>query len=191
MSLLPIKNTIIFKFVDKVNAKGQFEKERTESGIILQSSFDDSAKDPRWVNIVAVGPDCTLKPGQQALLPNLRWTQGFKHEGEMMWKTDESQVAAFRDGPDTTLQAMTNHVIFVHRKQKQVQSYAGLTVVGGHVDTPSGVAIALGPDCQEDLKGATFYYDNTNFTDNFQHGGFSLAFIKDDNILAYEPKSGE
>lgn len=191
MSLQPIKNNIIFKFVDKVNAKGQFEKERTESGIILQSSFDDSAKEPRWVNVVAVGPDCTVKPGQQVLLPNLRWTQGFKHEGEMMWKSDESQAVAVRDTPESTLHALATNVIFVHRKPKSTPSYAGLTVVGGHVDNPSGVIIAIGPECYDELKGATFFYDGTNFTDNFSHGGFSLAFIKEENILAYEPKSGD
>lgn len=187
MGLITYNNNIVFQFVDAVNAKGQFEKGQTESGILLQASFDDSAKDPRWVTVTAVGEKCTVQVGQQVLLPNLRWTSGFKHNGEMFWKTDESQAVAVRDNPQSFLRPLTSYVIFSHRKPERVGFAGKLMIVGGHAESASGRVLLLGPDASPELKGATFWYNDTNFTDNFRHGQFDMAFIKDENILAYEP----
>ena len=100
MKLTPVGNNIAFTFLDRVNSKGEFEPDPTASGILLQASFDDSAKQPRWANVVAVGPRCeTIKPGMQILLPNLRWTSHFKVDGQKVWRSDETQVAAYRASP--------------------------------------------------------------------------------------------
>jgi len=194
MTLNPINNNIIFSFVDPVNSKGEFEKGTTESGIILQSSFDDSAKSPRWGNVVSVGPACTVKVGQQILMPNLRWTSGFTHDGQRLWKTDETQIVATRDNESSKLHMLRNVVAFVQRTaDSKMRTVGSLTVIGRNTDTPRGVVIVNGPDCPAELHRATIYYDDTNFTDMFSHGGFQLAFISDDNILAYTPhgESGE
>lgn len=190
MKLLPITKNIIFKFVDKVNAKGEFEKGQTESGILLQSSFDDSAKSPRWVDVVAVGPDCTLvQPGFQALLPNLRWTPNFKVDGEMMWRTDETEVVAVRAAPQAQVIPLKNVVLFKRHEKVAFKSTGLIVVMGGNTDTPSGTVIDAGPDAASELvAGSTIYFDDTNFTDTFVHGGVTMSFIKDDSILAY---SGE
>lgn len=188
MNLTPIKNNIVFEFIDRVNAKGEFEKEKSESGLVLTSSFDDSAKEPRWINVVAVGPDCTsIRPGQQALLPNLRWTSGFKFGGVRMWKSDETQVVALRDAPASQIQPLENVVLFRRNAKTELKSPSGLIVVGGNDETPSGVVLHVGPDVSAELQsGATIYFDDTNFTDTFKHAGVVMSFIKDDSILAYQ-----
>lgn len=186
MNIKPINNNIIFTFVDRVNSKGEFEKEQTESGILLQSSFDDSAKSPRWVNVVAVGPECKdIKVGMQALLPNLRWTSYVKVNDQKVWRSDETQAVAYRTSPDSAVVPIGSTVIFTQKKKEAVRSSGMFLLVGGNDDTPSGVAIAVGPEADQDLAGATFFYNDTNFTDTFVHGGVEMSFIKDDSILAY------
>jgi co-chaperonin GroES (HSP10) len=189
MNIKPIKNNIIFQFVDRVNSQGQFEKDRTDSGIYLQASVDDSAKQPRWVNVVAVGPGCeTVKPGMQALLPNLRWTSYFSMDGQKYWKTDEKEVVAVRDSNDSRCNPLADWVIFVERKAAAAKSSFGIVVVGGQEDTQTGLVTHLGPKCMTELEKSTIYHAMPNFSDKFQHGGFDLAFIKEENILAYVPK---
>lgn len=99
MSIRAIYNHILFKFVDKVNTQGQFEEGTTSSGIILQANTDDSAKKPRWATIVSIGPDCSEifnDPNIEILVDNLKWTPGVKHNGELIWRTDEDQVLGYR-----------------------------------------------------------------------------------------------
>lgn len=186
MNLTPITNGIIFKFLDAVNSRGEFEKSSTAAGIILKSSVDDSAKDPRWVEIVAVGPDCTVKPGQQLLLPNLRWTSGFKHNGQRMWKTDQVQAAAVRNTPDSEVEPLASFVIFTPiRKAEITSTISGLVVVGGVSETAKGTVVSVGPEASPEVLATTIYYDDTNFSDTFKHNGVTMSFIKDENILAY------
>lgn len=186
MKIMPINNNIIFTFVDRVNSKGEFEREKTESGILLQSSFDESAKSPRWVNVVAVGPECKhVKVGMQALLPNLRWTSHIEVEERKVWRSDETQVVAVRDNPTSNISPLTSVVLFKQAEKQQLRSSGLIIVVGNDGNTPSGTVIAVGPDAEPALAGATIYYDDTNFTDTFVHNGVTLSFIKDENILAY------
>jgi hypothetical protein len=99
MSIRAIHNHIIFKFIDKTNLKGMFEESKTASGIILQSSFDESAKQPRWARIVAAGPQCSdviKQDNIEILIDNLKWTNGVKYNGEFVWRTDESQLLGYR-----------------------------------------------------------------------------------------------
>lgn len=189
MNIVPVKsNGIAFEFIDRVNSKGEFEKEATASGIVLNASFDDSAKEPRWVKVIAVGPECTVKVGQQALLPNLRWTSGLKFEGTRVWMSDESQVVAVRDSASAPIEPLANFVLFRRKPKADLKSPSGIIVaIGGSDETPSGVVLHMGPKVSPDLSyHATIYFDDTNFTDTFRHAGVTMSFIKDDSILAYE-----
>jgi co-chaperonin GroES (HSP10) len=188
MNIVPVKsNGIAFEFIDRVNSKGEFEKESTASGIVLKASFDDSAKEPRWVKVIAVGPSCTIKVGQQVLLPNLRWTSGLKFEGVRVWMSDESQAVAVRDTPFAPIEPLTNVVLFKQNPKADLKSTSGIIVViGGSDETPTGVVLHLGPKVSPELVvGTTIYYNDTNFTDTFRHAGVTMSFIKDDSILAY------
>lgn len=103
MKLRALHNHIIFQFVDEVDAKGQFVPKYDKvsgTSLILRSHYDDSAKSPRWVNIVALGPDCTdevSRPGIQLLVDALKWTRGAKFNGQTYWRTDETQILASRE----------------------------------------------------------------------------------------------
>lgn len=99
MNIRAIHDQILFQFVDRVNSKGQFEEAKSHGGIILMGGFDDSAKQPRWAKIVSIGPLVSKflgVPGVEILIENLKWTAGQKLEGQTLWKTDESQVLAYR-----------------------------------------------------------------------------------------------
>lgn len=186
MQLRPIKNTFIFKFLDALNSKGQFEKDTTETGIILQSSFDDSAKESRWVRVSEVGPECTdICQNAVVLLPALRWTAGVKFEDSKVWKSDEMQAVAIQDTQDGSALPLRNYVIFKpYEEEEQVSSF-GLVIVGDpDANSPRGVIVAAGPDCVDAQVGDMMYYDTTNFTDTFKVGSEELAFIKEENILA-------
>ncbi len=186
MKLTPIKNTFIFKFQETINNKGQFEKNTTETGIILQSSFDDSAKESRWVKVVEVGPECSdICKNAVVLLPALRWTAGSKFEDETIWKSDEMQAVAVQDFQDGSALPLRDIVIFKPYEDEERLSSFGLVIVGDpDANSPRGVVIAVGPDCDEAAVGNMMYYDTTNFTDTFVVNGETLAFIKEDKILA-------
>lgn len=187
MIIKPLKNYFAFTFVDRVNAKGEFEKERTESGLYLRGTFDDSAKQPRWVDVIAVGPECKdIAVGDRVLLPNLRWTSHFKVEDSKVWRSDETQVAAIQRGDD--VQAFGSYVLFIRKKSDPIRTVGGLYIVGGTSDqTPHGTVFNVGPKVDADIKaGQILYFDDTNFTDEFAVGQGQLAFIKDENILAVD-----
>ena len=186
MTLTPIKNTFIFKFQEAINNKGQFEKDTTESGIILQSNFDDSAKESRWVVVTEVGHECSdICRNAVVLLPALRWTSGVKFGDRTVWKSDEMQAVAIRDMEDGAALPLRDVVIFKPYKDEEQVSSFGLVIVGDpDANSPRGVVVAVGPDCTEARVGDMMYYDDTNFTDTFSVGGEELAFIKEDKILA-------
>lgn len=185
MKLNPIKNTFIFKFLDTINGKGQFDKPATETGIILQSSFDDSAKEPRWVKVTTTGPDCKdIRTDDVVLLPALRWTSGVKFEEEKIWKSDEMQVVATLT--DGTIKPLRNFVIFRKFAEEEKVSSFGLVIVGDpQAYSPRGTVVAVGPSCVDAIVGDTMFYDDTNFFDTFMHDGVEYCFIKEENIIAF------
>lgn len=189
MNIKPIKKSFVFQFKDAVTSKGEFNNGTTAGGIILQSSFDDSAKQPRWVNVVASGSECDqaiFQVGAEVLLPALRWTESSKLGEEKIWKSDVTQAVAYAAGG--RIFPIGNYVIFIQHKAEAKQSSSGIIVVtNGSGDTASGTVVSSGPDAAPELTtGTKFYFDDTNFTDTFEFNGIKHAFIKDDSILAYE-----
>lgn len=92
----PIKNHIIFKFKNEVDSEGRFI-DASDTIAIVRGDFDASAKDPRWGIVVAAGPDTSADvnvPGTEILIDSLKWTMGFKHDGDTYWRTDENCVLA-------------------------------------------------------------------------------------------------
>ena len=187
MSLKPIKNTILFKFIDHVNTKGEFERQRSAGGIYLEAGYDDSAKMPRWAKVVKVGPTCAfVTEGQDILLPALRWTPVINHDGERFWKTDEKEVVATRTSGNLSFVSINDYVVFAERKSTAVRSVGLLAVVGGTNDTPSGSIVSAGSKCDTDLQpSVTVYYDKTNFYDTFDIGQTTYSFVKEEKIIAF------
>lgn len=188
MKIKSIHNSFVFKFVDRVNSKGEFERGTTKSGFILQSSADDSAKLPRWVDIINAGPSCEfIKTGDRVLLPALRWTAAGTFDGGKLWKSDETQVVAIA-GVDQTVQPLGSYLIFKQIKADVQKSKSGLFVVSNYSDnTPKGVVELIGPDVVSELSQSTIYYNDANFFDTFKIDTRTLAFIKEENVIAYEP----
>jgi co-chaperonin GroES (HSP10) len=185
MTLKPIKNTFIFKFLDSINSNGQFNKTTTEAGIILQANFDDSAKEARWVKIDTAGPECeSLDAGDVVLLPALRWTSGVKFEDEKVWKSDEKQAVIVLES--SKMIPLRDIIIFKKVKDEESLSTFGLVLVKDpHNNSPRGYVVATGPDCVDIGLEDTIYYDDSQFTDAFTHNGTEYGFIKEDNVLAF------
>lgn len=98
MQIRAIKNHIVFQFVDEVTLSGHFVRSH-ESGLILGTHYDDSAKQHRWARVISAGPDCCdeiKQPGVEILIENLRWNEGAKLNGQKYWKTDENQLLGYR-----------------------------------------------------------------------------------------------
>jgi co-chaperonin GroES (HSP10) len=184
MTLKPLKNRFIFKFLDSINNKGQFDKGTTETGIILQASFDDSAKESRWVKIDTVGTECGLvETGDIVLLPALRWTAGVKFEDDKVWKSDEDQAVVVLEGKKMV--PLRDTVIFKKIKDEELVSSFGIVLVKDpDNNSPRGHVVAIGPDCVDAVVGDTLYYDESNFFDTFKHDGTEYAFIQENKILA-------
>lgn len=100
-TLRPILDHILFKFEDElVTYQGiQQFKETRASGIYIHTSFDHNAKQPRWINVVAVGPDVSeeVQPGMRVLVEPLKWTPGVKYHEEEFWMTKEENILAVDD----------------------------------------------------------------------------------------------
>lgn len=190
MKITPLNNVIIFRFLDTVNSKGEFEKAATESGIILKGSVDDSASSPRWAVVTDVGPDSKVKPGDQILIPNLRWTNGFQLDGVFHWKTDDTQIAAVRESAQHKIHAQNDYVIFLHiRPKASFSTQSGLVVMSASTqEPPKGRVLAVGPDIETaDLLNSEMYYLSPNFSNNFKHGAIDLAFVKEEEIILFIP----
>lgn len=102
MKLRPIKNHIVFQFLDdmkRVGNKAAFG-ETTDWGFEMsggQQSYDESAKRPRWGIVKYIGHEVDeeeIFPGLAILVEPLKWTKGFSFEGETFWRTDADQVMA-------------------------------------------------------------------------------------------------
>lgn len=97
--LRAIKNHIVFQFTDEFSNRDvkQF-KEVTEWGFEVVS-HKDSMEAPRWVDIVAVGPDVydELQPGMRVLLEPLKWTEAFTYNNIDYWRTDAEAVLAIAE----------------------------------------------------------------------------------------------
>lgn len=96
-TLRPLRKDIVFQFIEKVDARGFFKQ--SIRGFVVAGNHEDSAGTSRWAKIVALGPECTdifRQPGCEILIENLRWTKGEKFDGSMIWKTDETQILAYR-----------------------------------------------------------------------------------------------
>lgn len=191
MTLKAYKNHILFRFLDAVNTRGEFERAKTSFGLELVGGFDNSAKQPRWAEALAVGPDVkNVHEGDWFLLPALRWTERVVFEDQSYWKTREEEVVCVRSADENSTPApLNNFVLFKRAEAQALTSSAGLIIVGGTVDTtPTGTVISVAPEVMQELLGARIYFNGSSFFDDVTDrvpGVFS--FIRESSIVAYEP----
>jgi co-chaperonin GroES (HSP10) len=188
MTLTTTKNNIIFRFLDPVNTKGEFVRAKTSFGLEFLSGFENSAKQPRWVTVLAIGPEVKyVNVGDIILLPALRWTERVEFEGERFWKTNESEVVAVKYGQD--LEALNSFILFIPTAPSQSTTSSGLIVVGALTDaTPTGQVFEYGPDVSDSLASKTIYFNGDLFNDKVttdNHWPQEFWFIKEENVLCY------
>ena len=96
MNLRPLRNNVMFKFLDEtLGIKGAFT-ETTNSGIIIPRT-NSTQKVSRWGEVVALGPDAEaggLNVGDYILIEALMWMEGVKFGDGKVWKTDDTKVLA-------------------------------------------------------------------------------------------------
>lgn len=92
-NLRPLKNTVLFQFLDDTGgAKGRFS-ERYNGSIVIPVLNSNQNKSSRWGKVVSIGPDVReVKVGDFILIEPLQWTNNEVFEGEKIWKTDESKI---------------------------------------------------------------------------------------------------
>ncbi len=187
MAIKPLGKNIIFIFKDKVNSKGEFVRPPTASGIELIGGYDDSAKQSRWAVVVATGPDCKdVVPGQEILLPALRWTNGITVGDQKFWKTDEKQVVAVRSSSGNDIKTIGEFISFIHKPRKAVKS-SMIIVPTRDKDSPAeGAVMFTGSEVSaEVIPGVTIYFSDVNFESYYEHGGLKYGFITDAEVFAY------
>lgn len=104
-SLRPLRNNVLFEFLDQTGgAQGKFT-ERTRSGLIIPN-LQSTQKDHRWGKVLAVGPEAEtdgIKVGDFILIEALMWTNHEVFEGEKLWKTDTSKIMCVTDDESQTV----------------------------------------------------------------------------------------
>ncbi|WP_407305379.1 hypothetical protein [Acinetobacter sp.] len=101
-TVFPLKDHIMFQFLDETGgSKGKFTDRTLASGIIIPT-VDSSQKLPRWGRVMAVGPKSSVSIGQYVLVEALMWTYGTEVDGQKMWKTDDSKVLMVTDDEEST-----------------------------------------------------------------------------------------
>lgn len=92
MKILPLKNNILFQFLDETTgAKGRFTDRTLASGIILPT-LDSTQKTPRWGQVIAAGPDAQVSTNDYILIEGLMWSYGVEIDGVKYWKTDDTKI---------------------------------------------------------------------------------------------------
>lgn len=99
-TIRPLKNNVMFRFLDHTGgSKGRF-LDTHRSGIILVPTAS-SQKVHRWGEVLAVGEKCEgLAVGDYILIESLMWMEGTEVDGVKMWKTDDSKVLAVTNDID-------------------------------------------------------------------------------------------
>ena len=90
--LKPLRNAILFQFLDDTSGdKGQFT-ERSRSGLYIPTLKNEQRQE-RWARVVAVGPEAKgINVNDFILIEPLMWTSNEVFEGQKIWKTDTTKV---------------------------------------------------------------------------------------------------
>lgn len=102
----PLKNNIIFQFLDETDTShGKFKQISASGFEIISSDTTDSTEKPRWAKIVALGEDVTeVVEGDYVCISPLMWTDHVTYEKAKYWKTDiDNLLLVSKDIPDISL----------------------------------------------------------------------------------------
>jgi co-chaperonin GroES (HSP10) len=97
MKLRPLRNNVMFQFLEDTGGqKGRFHERARASGIIIPPTMS-AQKVARWGRVVAAGPLAEVKEDDLILVEAMMWMEGSKWENGQVWKTDDTKILAITD----------------------------------------------------------------------------------------------
>lgn len=104
MTLRPLNNSILFKFLDQTSGKEGRFSERTRSGLVIPT-LQQTQKGERWGQVVVVGPNVEdVSAGDYILIEPLMWSMNGVFDGEKIWKTNADKIMAVSNELSDTVQ---------------------------------------------------------------------------------------
>lgn len=94
--LNPLRDVILFEFIDETSGMKRGFTDITKSGIIIPQA-DTMQKVARWGKVLARGPDSGVEVNQYVLVEGLQWTTRTEVDGQVLWKTEDSRILAVTD----------------------------------------------------------------------------------------------
>lgn len=89
--LKPIKNYILFQFINELSGAKRKHTDKTFSGIFIPV-LDSRQNIPRWGKVIAKGPDAGVEVDEYILIEPLQWSFSIKVDEVELWKTDDEKV---------------------------------------------------------------------------------------------------
>lgn len=87
----PIKNNILFSFLQEISYNNGFEN-KTDWGFSILSKTTD-IKRGRWAEVLNVGPDVKdVKVGDYVFIEPLAWTNKLTYQSRNYWMTNEDKI---------------------------------------------------------------------------------------------------
>jgi co-chaperonin GroES (HSP10) len=104
MQLIPLGNSVLFKFLDETQGPQGSFSERTRSGLIIPT-LQATQKGERWGRVIAVGPDAEdIAVDDYILIEPLMWTRNAELDGDKFWKTNPDKILAVTNDIADTVQ---------------------------------------------------------------------------------------
>jgi co-chaperonin GroES (HSP10) len=93
MNLSPIKNAVLFQFLDETNSSTGKFTERSAGILYIGSVQNNQSTKPRWGKVLAVGPTVDgVEVGDFILIEAGKWTVRTEVDGVPLWKTDDTWI---------------------------------------------------------------------------------------------------
>ena len=87
-----IQNNVLFRFLDDTSGtQNRFTDRASASGIIVSARRAEQ-NNPRWGEVIAVGPNADVNVGDYIFIEGSAWSTKITFAGESFWKTDDDRI---------------------------------------------------------------------------------------------------
>lgn len=102
LPIRPLHNKIFFQFEERVivnNAGVRSFENESECGVVVLGNNDHATKEPRWISVIATGPDVDsdIQVGMRVCVEALRWTEMMTVDGVDFWQTNDKEILAIEE----------------------------------------------------------------------------------------------
>ncbi len=96
----PINDQLVFEFIENITQRHFNAK--TAMGLHIVESMDKQVDHPRWVKVLAIGPQVTdVFVGDIVLVKELRWTKKFRITDKDYWITSSPEILVAWDDKES------------------------------------------------------------------------------------------